>query len=81
MIEPVLENTDANQEDPINSQDEIPRGEEANDSSILKKRRRSPVDKIICWELVAKAQMMVDVEAVCDTEVTIDDDIVGEGGE
>jgi len=30
---------------------------------------------------VAKVQMMVDVEAVCDTEVTIDDDSVGEGGE
>lgn len=81
MIEPVLENTDANEEDPINNQDEIPRGEEANDSSILKKRRQFPIDKIICWELVAKVQMMVDVEAVCDTEVTIDDDSVGEGGE
>jgi len=39
MIKLVLENTNANQEDPINNQDEIPRGEEANDSSILKKRR------------------------------------------
>ncbi len=64
MIKLVLENTNVNQEDPINNQDEIPRGEEANDSSILKKRRRSLVDKIICWELVAKAQMMVDVEVV-----------------
>jgi hypothetical protein len=36
---------------------------------------------ITCWELVAEAQMMVDAESICDTEVTTDDDNVGEGGE
>jgi hypothetical protein len=30
---------------------------------------------------VAEAQMMVDVESVCETKVTIDYDNVGEGGE
>jgi hypothetical protein len=52
-----------------------------DDSPTLKKRRRILVDNITCWELVAKAQMMVDVELVCDIEVTIDDDNGGEGGE
>jgi len=34
-----------------------------------------------CWELVAEVQMMVDVESVCETKVTTNDDNVGEGGE
>ncbi len=42
---------------------------------------RLPIDMITCWELVAEAQMMVDAESICDTEVTTDDDNVGEGGE
>jgi hypothetical protein len=53
----------------------------ADDSPTLKKIRRILVDNITCWELAAKAQMMVDVELVCDIEVTIDDDNGGEGGE
>lgn len=52
-----------------------------DDFLILKKRRWFLVDKITCWELVAKAQMMVDAESICDIKVIIDDDSVGEGGE
>ncbi len=39
MIELVQEDVVANQKDPINYQDEIPRGEVANDSPILKKKK------------------------------------------
>jgi hypothetical protein len=81
IIEHVLENTNANQDNPIKIKMKYQGVLEANDFSILKKRRWFHADKITCWELVAKAQMIMEVEAVCDTKVTIDDDIVGEGGE
>ncbi len=81
MIKPILEDVVANQEDPINYQDEIPRGEVVDDFLILKTRRLFFVDKITCWELVVEAQMMVDAELVCDTKVTINDNSAGEGGE
>jgi hypothetical protein len=81
MIELVLENTATNQDNPINCQEKIPRGEEVDDFRILKKRRRLPINKITCWELVVEVQTMVDVELVCETTVTTDDDNVGEGGE
>jgi len=81
MIKLVLQYIVANQYNPIKCQEKIPRGEEIDDFLILKKRRRLPIDKITCWELVVKAQMMVDVESICETKVTIDHDNVGEGGE
>ncbi len=81
MIKPILEDVVANQEDPINCQDKILKGEVVDDFLILKKRRWLLIDKITCWELVAKAQMMVDIELVYDTKVTTNDDNVGEGGE
>ncbi len=76
-----MENVVANQEDPVNNQDEIPRGEVTGNSPNLKKRRQLLVDKITCWELAVEVQMMVDVESICDIEVTTNDDSVGEGGE
>jgi hypothetical protein len=81
MIELVHEDVVANQEDPINYQDEIPRGEVVDDSPILKKKRQLFVDKITCWEFAAEAQMMVDVKSICDIEVITDDDSGGESGE
>ncbi len=81
MIKPVLEDVVANQEDPINCQDEILEGEVVDDYLILKKRRWLLVDKITCWELVVEVQMMVDAELVYDTKVITNDDNVGEGGE
>jgi hypothetical protein len=57
------------------------RGEEVDVFSIQKKKRRLPINKITCWELVAEVQMKVDVESVCETKVTTNDDNVGEGGE
>ncbi len=81
MTKPILENIVPNQDNPINCQEKIPRGEEVDDFSILKKRRQLPINKITCCELVAKVQMMVDVELVCETKVTTNDDNVGEGGE
>ncbi len=74
MIEPIQEDVVVNQEDPINYQDEIPRGEVEDDSPTSKKRSWLLVDKNTCWELVVKAQMMVDVELICDTKVTTNDD-------
>ncbi len=81
MIKPILEDVVANQEDPINCQDEILEGEVVDDYLILKKRRWLLVDKITCWELVVEVQMMVDAELVYDTKVITNDDNVGEGGE
>jgi len=81
MIEPILKDNVANQDNPINCQEKIPRGEEVDDLLILKKRRQLPINKITCWELVAEVQMMVNVESICETKVTIDDDNVGEGCE
>ncbi len=81
MIKHVLEDAVANQEDPINCQDEILKGEVVDDYLILKKKRWLLIDKITCWELVAEVQMMVDVELVCDTKVTTNDNNASEGGE
>lgn len=81
MIELVLKNTVVNQDNPINCQEKIPRGEEVDDFQILKKRRRLPINNITCWELVVEVQMMVDVELVCEIKVTTNDYNVGEGGE
>jgi len=81
MTKPILKYTTTNQDKPINYEEKIPRGEEVDDFLILKKRRRLPINKITCWELVAEVQMMVNVELVCETKVTTNDDNVGEGGE
>jgi hypothetical protein len=54
MIKPVFEDVVANQEDPINCQDEILKNEVVDNFLILKKRRWLHVDKITCWELVQK---------------------------
>jgi hypothetical protein len=81
MIKLVLKYIATNQDNPISCQEKILRGEEVDDFLILKKRRQLPIDKITCWELVAEAQMMVDVELICETKLTIDNDNVGEGGE
>jgi hypothetical protein len=81
MIDSILEDIVSNQDNPINCQEKIQRGEEVDDFPILKKRRQHPINKITCWELVAEVQMMVDVESVFETKVTTNDDNVGEGGE
>jgi len=81
MTKLVLEYIATNQENPINCQEKIPRGVEVDDFRILKKRRRLSINKITCWELVVEVQMMVDVELVCETKVTTNDDNVGEDGE
>jgi hypothetical protein len=48
MIELVLKYIVANQDNPINWQEKIPRGEEVDDFLILRKRRRLPIDKFTC---------------------------------
>jgi len=39
MTEPILEDIVSNQDNPINCQEKIPRGEKVDDYPILKKRR------------------------------------------
>ncbi len=81
MTKPILEDIVSNRDNPINCQEKIPRGEEVDVFSIQENKRRLPINKITCWELVAEVQMKVDVESVCETKVTTNDDNVGEGGE
>jgi hypothetical protein len=57
MIELVLENVVVNQEDPVNYQDEIPRGEVTYDFLNLKKRWFL-VKKITCWKLAVELTLL-----------------------